>query len=261
MNQRFIKRLFHNRFVGPPPLQILQASLAATVYARGGRASETVPDKEPEAGDAMEASREQRCRNATHVVDAGRRSMARLQPARRGFEIGSKVIFLSWIALGLLLTLPVRAVDKKDKHEKGPFELRANQIGKLLKLSFRNNHLQIDRDHWEVPFNGKTEEELLAKIKKSLARRGHTGKWLDRLAEQQMNKPAVDRLFDELCAVTTGGVSRRTLSSRSTNRIQRFSGGGIDAMLMFKDQYLKVILQEESPLGEAWISGMMAREG
>ncbi|MCD4699266.1 MAG: hypothetical protein K8R91_01665 [Phycisphaerae bacterium] len=134
--------------------------------------------------------------------------------------------------------------------EKGMLQELTVPIGRLMKLTFKGNGLQLDRQHWEKDLEGKTKAEVLGILADEIGRgRSHGGDWAKREAKRLLDMQPADRAFKRLQFVVHNSGSSGSGSSGSGRRYQSFSGSDFKGRIDLAGKSVCVTLEEMNSPG------------
>jgi hypothetical protein len=109
------------------------------------------------------------------------------------------------------------------------FKKHAEPIGRLIKLGWRGERLQLDRDHWggaeDIAKRIKRQEQMV----KKLMARGLPEKFARKQAEQRMNRAPVEEAFAKLRQAA--GSFRSGMSGRGGILLKQFSGNDLTGQM------------------------------
>lgn len=133
--------------------------------------------------------------------------------------------------------------------ETQPLDQVRKSIGMLFQLCWKDGRLHVDRDHWSIPFAGKSLEEIDREIRTELESRGLEIPEVDRSAafrqKQLFETPPAMLLFQDMQYQVTSSNPRYTRRMFQPKQAS-FSAGGLSADLRVTDELLELFLREES---------------
>ncbi|MEM6471266.1 MAG: hypothetical protein AAF802_17020 [Planctomycetota bacterium] len=132
-----------------------------------------------------------------------------------------------------------------------PLEAIRSSLGDLVQLRWRGGKLDLDEQHWEVPFAGKSLEEIEREVIEELRSRGAKIPEPDRTTafrrKQLFETPPALLLFQDL--------QHRVSDSKRVHRVQgnvgqtkkaSFNTGSLSASIRVSEEELELIFREET---------------
>lgn len=154
---------------------------------------------------------------------------------------------LRGMVAAVLLASLCQAEEPKIGFEAGAFQTLAPQMKPLLQLKLDGERLALNRESWDDPFKGKTQNEIREELVKRLVQRGLPQKWAERQADRQVNAPGIERLFQDL--QQAAGPSGMSSSTGGSYRRISFRGSKLGGELeILNNASVRVTLREsEAP--------------
>ncbi|HEY1068430.1 MAG TPA: hypothetical protein VGE52_20065 [Pirellulales bacterium] len=153
------------------------------------------------------------------------------------------------LALACLLSVVPVAADEPVRLglEDGKLPEVAEHVGKLVRLRVNGRRLEIARKHWNRPFEGLTDAQVVEAMVAQFMQNGMPREHAQQQAAANFNRPRVDYLFNQL----QNTVKFTNVSSRASNldRSIMFSGKGLTAMLETRGESVAMSFEEENAPG------------
>lgn len=153
---------------------------------------------------------------------------------------------LAALVLGFVSVAGLHAADDVPSgHGKGPFQELAGPLNKLLKLTIDDGHLLLDRSHWDQDNGGKTEEQIKEEIIQQWVQKGLPRQFAERRAEQEVQAPDVQRVFQSL----QQNAGTHSAGMRSSNNFLRIDFAGPKLMASFERQEKSIRFEFAEQIG------------
>ncbi|MFP4054974.1 MAG: hypothetical protein ACLFV7_14020 [Phycisphaerae bacterium] len=138
------------------------------------------------------------------------------------------------------------AAGEEVKLAKGALQKYHKHIAALMKLTWTDGRLDLDEEHWNAAFRGKTRKQIIDEIASEMIERGYPKEWAQRTAKDTAEGSKLDLVFGRLqAAVGPGGMS--SSSGMGKSRCS-FRGDDLNGSYsrVWKDHTLRVS-ESESP--------------